>query len=196
MSDKLISEITLEYLMNKEQYGKYINTNSPNVKESARKDKRFYRKRIYDLTKQLLSDEPQNQMYFDVKFSFEIYIKSCIEYFKGLDKSDTIQEDYVDFANIDKLNDIDTININDVNDVNDANKLMMRSITILEPNSLEKLVKRTSTKKQKPPFIPIQKDINLKDPNFKNKGIRKKKNITNKYDETETIKKEDENKKI
>jgi len=61
----------------------------------------------------------------------------------------------------------------------------MRSIKITEPNALEKLVKRTTTKIcQKAPIIPMQKDINLKDPILKNKGIRKKNNITNKYEET------------
>ena len=58
----------------------------------------------------------------------------------------------------------------------------MRSFNITEPNALEKLVKRTSTKiAQKPLIMPIQKDINLKDPILKNKGIRKKNNINNKY---------------
>jgi hypothetical protein len=32
-------------------------------------------------------------------------------------------------------------------------------------------------------IIPHQKEINLKDPLLKNKGIRKKKNIINNYDE-------------
>ena len=60
----------------------------------------------------------------------------------------------------------------------------MRSFNITEPNALEKLVKRTSTKiAQKPLIMPIQKDINLKDPILKNKGIRKKNNINNKYEE-------------
>ena len=62
----------------------------------------------------------------------------------------------------------------------------MRLVKITEPNSLEKLVKRTMIKNvdAKPNIPPKQKEINLKDPILKNKGIRKKKNITNKYDET------------
>ena len=42
------------------------------------------------------------------------------------------------------------------------------------------------------PVLPKQKDINLKDPALKNKGIRKKKNINNKYeDDSKTKNKED-----
>ena len=66
---------------------------------------------------------------------------------------------------------------------------MMRSIKITEPNALEKLVKRTSTRVNTSAELktPQQKDINLKDPILKNKGICKKKNITNKYEENKSI---------
>ena len=52
MSDNFISEITLEYLMNKDQYAKYImnksnnGTGSNSTYNSNRKDKKFYKKRI------------------------------------------------------------------------------------------------------------------------------------------------------
>jgi hypothetical protein len=41
-----------------------------------------------------------------------------------------------------------------------------------------------TSKLEKKAIIPLQKDINLKDPNLKNKGICKKNNINNKYEET------------
>ena len=42
----------------------------------------------------------------------------------------------------------------------------------------------------------MQKNINLKDPLLKNKGIRKKNNITNKYDEKVIEEKDIEKEKI
>ena len=52
---------------------------------------------------------------------------------------------------------------------------MMRSIKIVEPNSLEKLVKRKSTKCMKKEMpLPIQKNIDLKDPLLKKKGIKER----------------------
>jgi hypothetical protein len=59
----------------------------------------------------------------------------------------------------------------------------MRSIHVKEPTTLDKFVKRSTTAPKEAPILPKQKDINLRDPALKNKGIRKKKNITNKYEE-------------
>ena len=85
--------------------------------------------------------------------------------------------------------------VDNMDNIDEINKLMMRSIKIMEPNALEKLVKRTITKKEVEPIIPQQKDINLQDPILKNKGIRKKKNITNKYDENVILEKDNHSKK-
>ena len=68
----------------------------------------------------------------------------------------------------------------------------MRSIKMSEPNALEKMVKRTSTRVISKAIIPIQKEINLKDPILKNKGIRKKNNITNIYEDKNSKKKNEE----
>jgi hypothetical protein len=180
MTEQMISEITLEYMMNKEQYAKYIGKNNINKKDSSRKDKKFYKKRIIDLTKKLLNNEKPETMYPDVTSAFDYYIKICIEYFKILDKTDILQEDYIDIS----VNSMNEINYDFVSESSiDADNLMMRSIKIQEPNTLEKLVKRKSTKMKKQPIIPLQKNINLKDPNLKNKGICKKNNIDNKYEQ-------------
>jgi hypothetical protein len=176
MSDNLISELTLEFLMNKEQYARHLNKDI-NRKDINRKDRKFYKRRIFDLTKQLINNEKPERMYPDVSSAFDTYAKICIEYFKALDKTDIIQEDYDGFENI-YLNSSLDININD------ANLQMLKSVYISEPNALEKLVKRTSLKVvQKQQIAPQQKNINLKDPLLKNKGICKKKNININYED-------------
>ena len=195
MTDKFISDVTLEYMMNKQQYAKHIVDHSTILKKetSSRKDKKFYRRRIIDLTKRLLNNEKPETMFPDVTSAFEYYSKICVEYFKVLDKTDIIQEDYTDLSS-------NSISISDSNadlmnkSSIDADNLMMRSIKIQEPNALEKLVKRKSTKIKKQPIIPLQKKINLKDPNLKNKGICKKNNIDNKYEQIsqKTYEKNDE----
>jgi len=192
MTEQLISDITLEYMMNKEQYAKYIGgKNNIHKKDSSRKDKKFYRKRIIDLTKKLLNNEKPETMFPDVTSAFEYYSKICVEYFKVLDKTDIIQEDYTDLSS-NSVNEIknDFLSESSI----DADNLMMRSIKIQEPNALEKLVKRKSTKIKKQPIIPLQKNINLKDPYLKNKGICKKNNIDNKYEQIsqKTYEKNDE----
>jgi hypothetical protein len=63
----------------------------------------------------------------------------------------------------------------------------MRSIKI-DPPTLDKYVTRISTKKEEKIILPKQKDINLNDPELKNKGL-KKNNITNIYEDKNTKKK-------
>lgn len=178
-----ISELTLEYLMNKEQYEKYLVQRNPKTKSNNKKDKKFYRRRIFDLTKQLLSNESPENLMPDVKYAFENYVNACINFYKILDKTDIIQEDYTGLE-IDIKNEI---NIDNIGNADEANQLMMRSIKISHPPSLlDNFVKIKNAKPQVEQVIPKQKDINLKDPNLKNKGIlylkKKKKNITNNYD--------------
>jgi hypothetical protein len=188
-----VDEVTLECLMNKEQYGKHVRKMPASFasKKVNNSDRKFYKKRIYDLTKQLLNNEPVSENIFpDVTNSFQTYIKACVDYFKTLDKTDILQEDYQTIDNSIKIDRNNEINVDNISNTQEANQLMMRSIKIQEPNSLEKLVKRTSTKHVKQMILPREKDINLKDPILKNKGIREKKNITNKYEEKNKINKE------
>ena len=55
MSESLINQITIDYLINKDLYAKCVNKQV--VHENNRKDKRFYRKRISSLSKELLLGE-------------------------------------------------------------------------------------------------------------------------------------------
>ena len=194
MSDNLINEITLDCLMNKEQYQKYISRK--NTKKENIKDVKFYRKRIYYLTKELLlSKEHESPLLPEVKNAFDNYIKTCINYFKIIDRNDIIQEDFKDILDggIDVINEIDEIDeINEIEEIEEVNKniiintpkspdnFFMRQVKI--KNSLDDFIK---VKKNNPKeiILPKQKKINLKDPSLKNKGIAKKKNITNKYED-------------
>jgi hypothetical protein len=189
--NKIMNEMTLEYLMNKDQYKKYINEKHPEKEILSKKEKKFYRRRICDLTKQLLIDKIVENTTRDIKTTFDLFAKSCIEYFKILDKSDIIQNDY---------NHISEKTYNDYNEPllkNSDDSLIMRSVKMNEPNSLEKIVKIKKTKIKKQEFIPYQKEINLKDPVLKIKGIRKKNNINNIYDnENKKEHKNEKNKEI
>jgi len=60
------------------------------------------------------------------------------------------------------------------------NCLLMRSVK-MDPANLDKYVKKISRKKKEEIILPKQKEVDLANPELKNKGI--KKNITNKYEE-------------
>jgi len=194
MTDKIITELSLEYLMNKDSYERYRTRTNTTTIIANKKDKKFYRRRISDLTKKILYPLDSSEEYIspDIQHTFDLYAKACIEYFKNLDKSDIIQEDYAGLLDIDVKNEI---NIDNIQTSEEADQLMMRSIKIREPNNLEKLVTRKSLAPQNTVIPPQQKDINLKDPLLKNKGIRKKKNIINTYDKKDDKKCEKSQKK-
>jgi len=172
MSDNFINQLTIDYLVNNNHLKKHLE--NIKAKNASKKEKKFYRKRIMNITKDLLIfKEMEEPLLPDVKCAFENYVKTCIEYFKTLDECDIIQEDYSELEELDNvLNLSENKNIS----IDDANNLLMRSVKI---TPLDKLVKRTIFKKEQE-IMPIQKEINLNEPYLKNKGICQKKNITNK----------------
>jgi hypothetical protein len=182
--------------MNKDTYKKYVATKKKSVVN--KKDQKFYRRRILSLTKELLYPEeaaekptttPTTTTTNDPNIVglFQIYSKACIEYFKTLDKNDIIQEDYSTLTS-----ETAKMSPEDIKTQAEIDQLFMRSIHVKEPTTLDKFVKRSTTAPKEAPILPKQKDINLRDPALKNKGIRKKKNITNKYEEESKTKNTEE----
>ena len=187
MSTEYVNQVTLECLMNKDTYKKYVATKKKSVVN--KKDQKFYRRRILSLTKELLYPEEAAAATAattttttindpNVVGLFQIYSKACIEYFKTLDKNDIIQEDYSSLTT-----ETNEMSVEDIKTQAEIDQLFMRSVHVKEATTLDKFVKRSTTAPKEEPILPKQKDINLRDPALKNKGIRKKKNITNKYEE-------------
>ena len=187
MSTEYVNQVTLECLMNKDTYKKYVATKKKSVVN--KKDQKFYRRRILSLTKELLYPEeiatttkPTTATTTtndpNIVGLFQIYSRACIEHFKTLDKNDIIQEDYSTLTQ-----ETAEMSIEDIKTQAEIDQKFMRSIHVKEATTLDKFVKRSTTAPKEEPILPKQKDINLRDPALKNKGIRKKKNITNKYEE-------------
>jgi hypothetical protein len=186
-SDEFLNQVSLDFLINKKQYKTHCISFTENTinKKINKKDKKFYRRRILSLTKDLLSKEEVDIVIPpDIKYMFDNFIKACVHYFKILDRNDIIQEDYNEFDEFDDK-------IKENNETNDEShkilkeeneKLLMRSVKMVNP-SLDNFIKINMTKQTKELIIPQQKEINLKDPILKNKGIDKKKNIINNYEE-------------
>lgn len=180
-----VSTVTLNCLMNQEHYGKYLEDKKPKKQKNKRKDRKFYKKRILEITKQLLSASITNtatDINKDIEIMFDRYIDKCIESFKIIDKTDIIQSEHVTTIYESTMNDI-PIDAPRLSAKEADKELLMSNTKIINTNNtLDAFVKVKSSKPREKEIIPIQKDINLKDPALKNKGIRKKKNITNKYD--------------
>ena len=83
-----IDALTLALLMNKNHYRKYITQINPEQGEIENRritDNRTYRRRIMDLTGQLL-DSPDLQINTDIDEIFIAYTKHLIQYFKMHDR--------------------------------------------------------------------------------------------------------------
>ena len=178
-SNAFLNQASLDYLINTKQY-KIQLTNILN-KKINKKDKKFYRRRILNLTKELLSKEESEIVTSpDIKYAFDNLVKTCVHYFKILDRNDIIQEDYNDFD--DEIKEEKEINETEQILKEENEKLLMRSVK-MSNHSLDNFIKIKMTRKPEDLIIPQQKEINLKDPVLKNKGVIKKKNIINNYGE-------------
>jgi hypothetical protein len=180
-SESIINQITLDCLLNKTQYEKYLQRNL--TKSINKNDKKFYRKRICNLTKELFKEENTISSP-DINYVFDNYLRLCINYFKVLDRSDIIQEEYKEFIN----ESVEACSNNE--ELSLSNTLLMRSIKV-NPG-LDNFVTVKMIKKPEEMIIPQQRDINLRDPKLRRKGIveKEKKNITIKYDDQEEKKNE------
>ena len=185
MSQSLVNQITLDCLINKEIFDKHKSIEK-NMKLN-KKDKKFYRKRILNLTRELLLSDKENEnkniIPPDLLYAFNNYVKTCINNFKTIDKNDIIQEEYkaIDLSNNDSYLEFD-FELKELQDKTvEDNKLFMRSIKT--KNYLDDFVKYKYIKKEEDIILPKMKDINLKEPNLRNKGIKKKENIPIIYDE-------------
>lgn len=184
MSEDLINKITLDYLMNKELQSK--NNYNPLLQVNNKKDVKFYKKRIYNLTRELILSKTTDPLISaDITKSFDNYIRACIHYFKVLDCNDILQEDYKHIKTIDHEHD-------EYDDKNKeaADKLLMRKINI-KSNNLDNFVTKTNIAKNNV-ILPRNKNIDLKDPKLKTKGItpqEKNKNIINIYEDKNNNKK-------
>ena len=187
-NDEYVNQITLKYLTSIDykddvhgtshtQIEGYKNHTAPKI--YRQKDKKFYKKRILNIIKLLLNNgtditgddntnKPNYPLFPDIKNSFDIFIKTCIDYLKSQDKCDIIQSDYNDLNIGNVTTNLETKN-HDITNNNEINALMMRKI-MKKKNSIDSFVKRTSTQ-QTTTIIPQKKKINLQDPELKTKGL-------------------------
>ena len=162
----------LEYLSNPSLYEKYVKQQNIQNDEELKHDKKFYRKRVIQLTKDLHSNDidkypvPLNE----VKRLFNKYIKECIDILKLVDKNDHIQDEYSDLSLNKIIDNKDDISFNLID--NDS-VLFNKPITTNKIEDCMPLIKKSNQAEQNMK-IPVKKDLNLKDPKLKTKGVKKK----------------------
>ena len=185
MSEAFINQVTLDCLVNKEMYNNHIKSKKNN--QINKEERKFYRKRTFNLFKEIINGTSPEDLLPDITYAYENFVNATIQYFKTIDNTDIIQSEYKDINFT--LEDCSSNIIDCSTNVYNADLLLLRSIK-MDVNTLDKYVTRTKTKKKEEIIFPIQKEINLNDPELKNKGI--KNNIINIYEDKNTKKKNEE----
>lgn len=164
--DSSLNQIDLEYLMNPVQYKKYLNKYDETVVN--KEDVKFYRRRIIQLTRDLIAEK---KFHSNLQACFNNYVVECIKHLKFMDKKDFIQGEYVSVTTNKKISRPFQTQEEKLEDVNG---LMMNNSQTKGP-TLENFitVKKTHLEPEER-IIPIQKNINLRDPQLRKKGVRKK----------------------
>ena len=178
-----MKDVTLEFLTNP-LYHNMINSKSGLINNSKinKQDIKFYRKRIYGLSKDLLKGDSPNE---SLKKIHDDYVNAAIIYLKMIDTKDIIQEQYKneicqnEICQNEILSDINNINFDNdsaivVGDnVADANQQMMRKIVNI--SNLDNYVNIKNGNNTRNEYkLPIKKEINLHTQELKTKGIIKK----------------------
>jgi len=174
------NDVTLKYLTNPYYQNvitarnkNIVNNNEPGESSISKEDIQFYRKRIVALTKDMLKGINTNN---EVKKEHEEYVHHMINYFKMVDRKDILQKEYIGEGEEKKVdeddNDDDGIDISNIK-MEKVNELMMKK-TIKVENLNDFVIITNTTKKEGGEEMPKKKEIDLKSPNLKTKGIIKK----------------------
>ena len=217
-SDNALIDITLEYLMKKKYYHQYKYKKNQTQEillfdKQRKKNIQFYKKRINDMIRYFINHSTGEDRYYpeELSTSFYDFVDSAVEYFKMIDKTDIIQEDYIGLSLFECGNEEDECDDESENekkkekeDGNEEPHNYNKSLLFLKNksnttstssllNNFIKITKQSSTNENL--HYPYQKDIQLDNPKLKTKGIYydKNNNITNNY-EKETYKQNAEEK--
>jgi hypothetical protein len=133
------------------------------------KDFAFYRRRILNMTNELLKQ--QTSFIYnseEVNNAFLHYAKSCVHHFQEKDTCDLFQEVYSSLEE-NNNNTIQSVTTENLLSQTEIDNEYLRSVQLFSKNTID------DNELGEDVFCPQQKQINLKDNALKNKGITKKK---------------------
>lgn len=139
------------------------------VSRPSKEDYKFYKKRVFNMTKEMLKGDYPNE---NIKRVHMHYVDILIDYMKDQDRTDIIQKDY---TKCDVLNK-EIISNDKPFDISESAKFMMKEVENTK-TTLDGFVLTKKVIIKEPQPIPIIKDINIKTDEHKIKGIKLKHTI-------------------
>lgn len=164
-ADKKVNELTLMYMSSyggpatKEEKGR-------KATQFSNADRRFYKKRILEVVKEILRG---GEVPPSIKDSSNHFMGDVVKHLKEIDRRDIIQAAYKDITDLPPILETDD---EDSQSVEEANVLMMNQIKTEAEGTLDTFVERTgvSTSELERP-APQKKIVNLSDPQLRTKGV-------------------------
>ena len=152
------TSIDLMYLTNINN----VNKSSTDFNIIDRKDLEFYKKRIFQMCKDLLRSKKITP---NVNDAFDQFCINAIEHFKIIDKTEIIQNQYKNITSLPKQE--STVDILDEN----LDEIMFKKIDQKKGITMDKFVINNVIKKNDM-IIPKQKAFNLKDIKYQEKDVK------------------------
>jgi hypothetical protein len=198
-------KLTMDTMINMGVYSKYMARKETDTKirsSETKSERRFYKKRILELTKQLIKN-PTHTNDSSVITACNAYINACIVHFKFVDLSDTLQMEHVTACSVAEpssisgiaddegtaeqhdviiniVNQIDTAFLSESDDVRNIKKISIPEKNVLEqlfisPELKMKSKSDTTTTTTTTKHIPRIIEVDFKDRQLKTKCIKKSK---------------------
>ena len=172
-----VQNLTLEYLMNPLQYDKYVQGRlNHSFQENKEKNRRFYRKRIVHLTKEMTRNIFPTA---SLREAYRNYADILVDYFKSLDTQDILQSHYKDIV----TEDTPTTKLLDPKEqeTSDLSILATKHNHTTGASIMESFVLRDKPSPSARVSPPTIRTVTLDDPVLRNKGVKtsKTKKISN-----------------
>jgi hypothetical protein len=157
----------LEYLMNPALYDKYLELSSKERNEDFVKEKKFYKKRIFQVAKDMIKSKPPKEYPIQIQNCFNQFVLECIQHFRCIDEVDELQTEYNDLLDEEGNIILDSMNVKEL----DTALLTQREKKIV---TLDNFVHKTNHKIENPIPLPKQKEVNIDSDKYRTKGVKKK----------------------
>lgn len=129
-----VNQITLDCLLNKEMYTDHVQNKK--MAKVNKEERKFYKKRIFQLFKDSITGSEPEDLPVDIKYAYNNYVNSCIQYFKIKDNHDTIQSEFKDFIFTEENTLTEDVSFNEINQ--SENNLEADKILIFTPETFTK----------------------------------------------------------
>lgn len=162
------TEVTLRFLANS-VYQDVMEKKSI-VTEPSKNDYKFYRKRAFAMTKDMMRGKYPSE---HLKIVHMKYVNELINYMKVQDTTDILQKDYPPGTEKEFKEYMESETSEDV--LENANKLIMKELDNNESSMDNFVTKKIIKVKKPPPPAPARREANISTADHKTKGLNQKK---------------------